>query len=562
MDKLDDIPTTDPAQIEQLIERLKQTNLEQHEVTLLERLLRTFLSLVSLLQEKRASIKRLKQMIFGSKTEKRKSRRKPDAESQTDPGASDPQSPPPEQSTTESSASAEAPESPPQPKEKDSPPGHGRKGAKDYPGAKVIQLFHTKLQAGDRCPNPDCRGCLHRLKKPSPKIYLTGHPVVSATRYDREVLRCTQCEAYFRAELPEGVPEKGKYDPTADVAIVMFKYGAGMPFYRQARLQESCGVSVAESVQFERCEVVAEVVLVVYKLLRRLGADGRVFHSDDTTVVILACVREDKALEQGEKNRATYTTGMVISCERWMIALYESGRRHSGENLDRVIEKRSEGLETPIQVGDAASANWSRKSETIESKCVAHGRRKFTEIEESFPVECEEVLLALAKVYGIDAETKGMSAAERLAHHQTHSQPIMEGLREWIEAQFRERRVEPNSALGKSLQYWLNHWEGLTRFLSVAGAPLDNNLAEQALKRFVLFRKNSLFYKTPHGAGVGDILMSVIETCRLNDVNAWEYLETLMRNADRVRENPSAFLPWNYARGEPAEAAEAEARAA
>jgi hypothetical protein len=102
-------------------------------------------------------------------------------------------------------------------------------------------------------------------------------------------------------------------------------------------------VSVAESVQFERCEVVAEVALGVYKLLRRLGADGRVFHSDDTTVVILACVREDKALEEGEKNRATHTTGMVIKCERWMIALYESGRRHSGENLDRVLEKRSEG---------------------------------------------------------------------------------------------------------------------------------------------------------------------------------------------------------------------------
>jgi transposase len=559
MDKLEDIPTTDPAQIEQLIERLRRNNLEPHEVRLIERLLRTFLSLVSLLEEKRASIKRLKQMIFGAKTEKRKAKPKPDAQSPPNSGASAPPSAPPDQSSTESSASAEAPEMPPQPKEKDALPGHGRRGAKDHPGAKVIQLFHTKLQAGDRCPDPDCRGCLHRLNKPSPKIYLTGHPVVSAARYDREVLRCTECEAYFRAELPEGVPETGKYDATADVAIVMFKYGGGMPFYRQARLQESCGVPVAESVQFERCEFVADVVLVVYKLLRRLGADGRVFHSDDTTVVILACVREDQALEEGKKNRATYTTGMVIKCERWMIALYESGRRHSGENLDQVLEKRSEGLETPIQVGDASSNNWSRESETIEAKCVAHGRRKFTDIEESFPVECEHVLLALAKVYGIDAETKEMSDAQRLAHHQTHSRPILDDLHEWIEAQFRERRVEPNSLLGKSLQYCLNHWEGLTCFLKVAGAPLDNNLAEQALKRFVLFRKNSLFYKTPHGAGVGDILMSLIETCRLNNINAWEYLVTLVRNADRVKENPSAFLPWNYARGEPAETAEARA---
>ncbi len=561
MAKQDDIPTTDPAQIEQLIERLKQSKLEPHETQLIERVLRTFLSLVSLLERKNASIKRLKRLIFGPKTEKRKSK-DPQAGEPPDPAASSQEqishSHPPAGTNTTSTSDGEAS---PQSNDKSKKPGHGRKGPAAYPGAKVIKLSQTHLQAGDWCPNPDCRGRLHRLKEPQTKIYLTGQPIVGATRYEREVLRCTGCETYFRAELPEGVGE-GKYDPTADVAIALLKYGGGMPFYRQARLQEACGVPIAESVQFERCEALAEVLLPVYKLLRRLGADGRIFHTDDTVVVILACVKQDKALEEGKKNRATRTTGIVIKSDRWLIALYESGRRHSGENLDRVLEKRSEGLETPIQMGDAEAANWSRKSETIESKCVAHGRRKLTEIEESFPVECEQVLLAIAKVYGIEAETKGMSDQERLEHHQAHSGPILRQLREWIEEQFRERKVEPNSALGKSLQYWLNHWSGLTRFLSVAGAPLDNNVAEQALKRFVLFRKNSLFYKTDHGSGVGDLVMSVIETCRLNGVNVWDYLVTLARNADRVRENPEAFLPWNYARGEPAEAEEAEARAA
>ncbi len=561
MDKPDDIPTTDPAQIEQLIERLKQSNLEPHETRLLERVLRTFLSLVSLLQHKNASIKRLKQMIFGPKTEKRKSKdsKTGDTAYPTASGQeqASPNQFPPETKATSTSGAEPSPQS----EDKTRKPGHGRKGASAYPGAKVIKLSHTHLQAGDNCPNPDCRGCLHRLKEPQAKIYLTGQPVVGATRYEREVLRCTDCETYFRAELPEGVKE-GKYDPTADVAIALLKYGGGMPFYRQARLQEACGVPIAESVQFERCEALAEALLPVYKLLRRLAADGRLFHTDDTRVLILACIKQDKALEEGKKNRATQTSGIVIKSEFWVIALYESGRRHSGENLDRVLEKRSEGLRTPIQMGDAASANWGRKSETVESKCVAHGRRKFTEIEESFPVECEQVLLAIAKVYGIDAETKGMSDQERLEHHQIYSRPILEELHEWIKEQFRERNVEPNSALGKSLQYWLNHWEGLTRFLSVAGAPLDNNEAERALKRFVLFRKNSLFYKTEHGAGVGDIVMSMIETCRLNGVNVWDYLVTVAREADRVRENPAAFLPWNYARGEPAEAVEVEARAA
>jgi hypothetical protein len=112
----------------------------------------------------------------------------------------------------------------------------------------------------------------------------------------------------------------------------------------------------------------------------------------------------------------------------------------------------------------------------------------------------------------------------------------------------------------KAYQYLLNHFEKLTRFLSAPGVPIDNNAAERVLKRFVLFRKNSLFYKTEHGAAVGGILMSLIESCRLNCANPWEYLLTPMRNKKAARRNPAAFLPWNYSREEEEE--EALARAA
>ena len=96
--------------------------------------------------------------------------------------------------------------------------------------------------------------------------------------------------------------------------------------------------------------------------------------------------------------------------------------------------------------------------------------------------------------------------------------------------------------------------------MTVAGAPLDNNVAERALKRAVLLRKNALFYKNEHGASVGAILLSLIETCRLNGVSAWEYLLTLTRNRAEARANPAAYLPWSYAREEPEE--ECERRAA
>ena len=152
----------------------------------------------------------------------------------------------------------------------------------------------------------------------------------------------------------------------------------------------------------------------------------------------------------------------------------------------------------------------------------------------------------LAKVYHIDAQTRGMSPEERLQYHQQRSGPVMEALRQWIEEQFRERAVEPNSSLGKALTYLRTHWEGLTRFIDQAGAPLDNNLCERALKLVVLHRKNALFFRTEHGAAVSDIIQSLIETCRLNGVSAWDYLVCLMRHRREARQRPSAWLPWNY----------------
>ena len=90
----------------------------------------------------------------------------------------------------------------------------------------------------------------------------------------------------------------------------------------------------------------------------------------------------------------------------------------------------------------------------------------------------------------------------------------MEKLHGWLEAQFAERKTEPNSGLGKAITYLLRHWKALTTFLREASAPLDNNIAERSLKRAVLHRKNALFYRTLNGAEVGDLFMSLIHTCQ------------------------------------------------
>ena len=214
----------------------------------------------------------------------------------------------------------------------------------------------------------------------------------------------------------------------------------------------------------------------------------------------------------------------------------------------KLLERRLPDHGPPIQMCDALSRNVPDGLRTVLSNCLAHGRRKFVPVATSFPSECRRVLDDLAQVYGNDAKTKELklSDEERLAYHKEHSGPIMSALHTWFKLLFKEKKVEPNSTLGKAISYMINHWHKLTLFLEVPGVPLDNNVCERALKMAILLRKNSLFYKTDAGAAVGDLLMSVIQTCRMNKVNPFDYLTELQRHAVELREQPELWLPWNY----------------
>jgi len=139
-----------------------------------------------------------------------------------------------------------------------------------------------------------------------------------------------------------------------------------------------------------------------------------------------------------------------------------------------------------------------------------------------------------------------MSDEERLKFHQKESGPLMKDLKIWLHDQIEMKKVEPNSSMGSAINYMLKHWEPLTLFLRVLKAPLDNNICEKALKKAILNRKNAYFYKTEHGAYIGDLFMSLIYTCNLNAINPFDYLIQLQRHSQELMQNPDQWLPWNY----------------
>lgn len=437
-------------------------------------------------------------------------------------------------------APAEAPKPPPK--------GHGRCGAGHYTGARWIQVSHPSLHPGQRCPQCQ-KGSLRTQRRRGVLLRIQGAPPISATGWSLEKLRCDTCGEVFTAPAP---PEAGtaKYDESVAVTVALLRYGSGMPHYRLARLQQSLGVPLPESTQWELLVPLFQLARPIFEELLRQTAQSAVLHNDDTSMRILDLRRPGSATaaEIAPERKGTFTTAIVGRVGEYTVALFMTGWRHAGENLGQVLGHRAAGLPMPIQMCDALARNTCGEFDSILANCLGHGRREFVPLAASFPQEVRFVLEQIREVYRADAQSKqlGLTAQQRLLHHQTHSHPVMENLHRWMSQQLEHKRVEPNSGLGQAMGYTLRHWEPLTLFLRQAGAPLDNNICERALKMAILHRKNSLSYKTLNGAQTGDLFMSLIHTCRLNGVNPFEYLLAIATHSQAVKLTPQAWMPWNY----------------
>ena len=342
--------------------------------------------------------------------------------------------------------------------------------------------------------------------------------------------------------------------------LAVRRYYLGMPGYRRHAYQAMLGVPGPDATQWDQIEAVGDCAYKVFEHREREAAQGEVIFHDDTAGRILALIQENRAIlsaAQGQgmsspkERTGMHTTALVVKGGEHLAIWYDSSRRHAGENLQGLLDKREAGLAKPLAMSDALMSNAvADASRLIRCHCLAHGRRQCSDLEAVFPQACQVVLRVLSQVFDHDeqARKEPLSPQARLAYHQAQSQPLMDALKTWRDRQLEERLVEPNRSLGKAIVYMQKHWETLTRFLSVPGAPLDNNLAERALKLFMRQRKNSLFYKSTQSAYIASVLTSRIATCIYAGGNAVESLVAWQEHRSAVCADPAAWLPWAYAR--------------
>ena len=520
-------------QVDALLKRVENGSLKEGDYEIIKAMAETIHLLSQVVDEKATSIRRLLRMLFGPGTEKlEKVIKNRDKNKSGSAG---------------SNASDQNPSDKKNKPDK-KPKGHGRNGAADYTGAGQIKVPHATLKPGDKCI-ACLKGKVYEMSVPAVIVRITGKAPLQATVYQMQKLRCNLCGEIFKADTPSGVGEE-KYDEASGAMIALLKYGSGMPFNRLEQLQSSLGIPLPASTQWEIVEQVADRIYPVYEELKRQAAQGDVIYNDDTTMKILALMQQDNNIDDQDQpeRKGMFTTGILSTINDQKIALFFTGRKHAGENMADLLEQRESDRGPPIQMCDALSRNAPKEFKTLLANCLAHGRRRFVDVAWNFPEQCRYVLETLKEVYKNDktAKEQNMTAEERLRFHQSNSGSLMGNLKIWLNEQIDQNKVEPNSSLGQAISYMLNHWEALTLFLRVPNAPLDNNICERALKKAILHRKNALFYKTEHGAYIGDLFMSLIHTSNLSDVNPFDYLTVLQKHSSDLFKHPQKWLPWDY----------------
>src|SRR5882724_8931983 len=474
---------------EVLIAQVHQSNLPAAVAGRVVQIIRMYFWVVFALQEAKLSVKRLRNLLFGSSAQpKDRPASEVEATSSEAPGqaAGEEEAAPVEEAaprleTTGCEAGSGASESEAKPTPKGGHrAGTGRLGADAYVGAERTECRQEDLAVGQRCPVCG-QGTLYALPS-GVEIRIDGHALLSAIHYELHKLRCSACGQIFTASLP---PEAGeeKYSAQARAVLAVSRYYLGLPLYRVEAYQAMLGVPVPDATQWDEIEKVGDCAYVVFAQMEQMAAQGELIWQDDTAVRILSLMQENleliaaaqaHGLSTPKERTGMHTTALVVKVGEHTAILYYSSRRHAGENLQALLDQRAAGLAKPLAMSDALTSNEvADESRLIRCHCLAHGRRKFSDLEDVFPQECQVVLQVLSQIFDHDEQARKaqLSPQARLAYHQAQSQPLMEALKTWLDRQLDERLVEPNSSLGKAIVSMQKHWETLTRFLSVPGAP-------------------------------------------------------------------------------------------
>ncbi len=378
------------------------------------------------------------------------------------------------------------------------PPAHLRRESKRY-----------ELTAAERlCP--ECGHERQPIDVETTEQY-DYKPFVVEHQQVKYACKCCEGQVALAPKPPQPI-DKGLPGPGLLAQIVTDKYQDHLPLHRTEQRFERLGAPLPRSTMGDWMAACAKLLKPLWQLLKEHVLQSKVLHTDDTTVP----VRDER--------RSDHRYGRLWD--------YIGDRDHPGVVFDYTMTHSRDGPAAFLKSfrgflqADAYGAYdgiyTGSKGTIIEVGCWAHGRNKFADAESTDP---ERVLAAKAwvrQLYNVEDEARSLSSAERLRRRQERSVPLLASFHQWLLAQ--KAQVLPKSPIAGAINYVLNQWEALTVYTTDGDLDIDNNISERTLKLIGMGRVNWLFLGSDNGGKTAAVLFSFTATCKLLDINTFEYL--------------------------------------
>lgn len=354
---------------------------------------------------------------------------------------------------------------------------------------------------------------------------------------------CRACEeVVVQAPAPARVIEGGLPTEATVAHVLVGKYADHLPLYRQAQIYARQGIQLDRSTLADWVGRAAWLLRPIRDRLFEVLKTSEKLFADETTAPVL------------DPGRGTTKTGQL-----WAYA--RDDRPWGGEAPPGVVyvyapDRKAErpmahlgGFRGVLQVdGYAGYRPLAEKGAVRLALCWAHVRRKFYELAAAgnAPI-ADEALKRIAEIYHVETSIRGKPADERRTARDLVSRPLVANLKLWLDEQI--GRISGKSRLAEAIRYALTRWEGLTLFLDDGRIEIDNNAVERAVRPLALTRKNALFAGSDGGADHWAVVASLIETCKLADVEPQAYLTDVLTRivADHPNSRIDELLPWAYA---------------
>lgn len=364
-------------------------------------------------------------------------------------------------------------------------------------------------------------------------------------RHIRGKYACACCQTIQAAPMPAQMIDKGLPAPGLLAQVVVAKHDDHIPLYRQEEIYPRSGVHIARSSMAQWVGICGLRLQPLVDALRQHILSQEVVHVDETPVRLLA---PGKGKTAQAYLWAYRTTDFIAQ----RAVLFDFCTSRAGEHPRRVLN----GFEGTVLSDDFSGYNaLFAQGQVTEAGCMAHCRRKLFEAHKLNGSQIAGQAVALiVKLYEIEAEAKNMTAQERQQLRQQQAKPITEELHTWLIGQ--RQRLAKADATAKAIDHTLGRWRALMGYLDDGNVPIDNNAVENAIRPFVLGRKNWLFVGSKEAGERAAAILSLIESAKLNGHDAWAYMKDVFERLPTLKDRDlHTLLPHNWRPADPTAAA-------